>query len=262
VPLNTFNKPHLTIPHDFLSSESSAIYLSSMLRTFGLSLIGIFLPIYLFNLYLPYTFNPDSFINSVFIISIFFLLESLSTLLTLFIFSRWIYKNVPFQKILLFSNLVWALALVCLYNLEKLPILYFITPGFLGLVITCYWVPYHLFFIEKNGDKEGHYGKKLGMSAFLSRSVDALGPLFGGAILFTLGFKSLFLISSILIVISSLPILYDIKDVRHHIDSPKKIILRYLLNKKYIRVSLGLFGATAVFVVFNLFWPIVLLITL
>ncbi|NCT55993.1 hypothetical protein GW755_04075 [bacterium] len=262
MPLNTFNKPHLTIPHDFLSSESSAIYLSSMLRTFGLSLIGIFLPIYLFNLYLPYTFNPDSFINSVFIISIFFLLESLSTLLTLFIFSRWIYKNVPFQKILLFSNLVLVIALVCLYNLEKLPILYFITPGFLGLVITCYWVPYHLFFIEKNGDKEGHYGKKLGMSAFLSRSVDALGPLFGGAILFTLGFKSLFLISSILIVISSLPILYDIKDVRHHIDSPKKIILRYLLNKKYIRVSLGLFGATAVFVVFNLFWPIVLLITL
>ena len=174
MPLNTFNRSHLTIPHDFFTSESSAIYVSSILRTFGLSLIGVFLPIYLFGLQLPYVFNDNNFTNSIFIICIFFFLESFFAVLTLFIFSRWVYKNIPFQKILLFSNLVLIGGLLGLYNLEKIPILYFITPVALGLVITCYWVPYHLFFIEKNGDKNGHYGKKLGISSFFIGAVTAL----------------------------------------------------------------------------------------
>lgn len=262
MPLNTFDKTHTLTPPNFLSSESSAIYVSSLLRTFGLSLIGIFLPIFLFKLKLPFLFSSDGFINSIFTICIFFFLESVFTLLFVFIFARWFYRVVPFQRILLFSNLVLIVALVCLYNLESVPMLYFIVPIFLGLVITCYWVPYHLFFIEKNSDKNGHYGKKLGIASFLSRAGDALGPLLGGFILLYFGFKALFLLSSALILVSSLPIFFEVKDVRHHIDNPIKIISKYLLNKKYSLVSTSFLGVTMIFVVYALFWPIILLISL
>lgn len=233
-----------------------------MLRTFGLSLIGIFLPIYLFKSQLPFIFSSDTFVNSIYVICIFFLLESVFTLLFIFIFSEWVFKFVPFQKILLISNLVLIGALMGLYNLEAYPVLYFVTPMLLGFVITSYWIPYHLFFMEKNGDKEGHYGKKLGLSHFLGRAVNALGPLLGGFILTFFGFPTLFVFASLLILISSIPIMLEIKDTKHHIDSPWEIIKHYLINKKYKFTSIGFFGISTDFIVFSFFWPLVLLFTL
>lgn len=233
-----------------------------MLRTFGLSLIGIFLPIYLFKIQLPFIFAQNDFVNSVYTICIFFFLESIFTLVFIFIFSEWVFKVVPFQKILLISNLVLIFALMLLYNLEAYPLFYFIVPILFGFVITSYWIPYHLFFIEKNGDKEGHYGKKLGIANFLGRAVNALGPLMGGFILTFFGFPVLFIFASVLILISSVPIMLEIKDTKHRIDSPWEIIKHYFLNKKYILTSVGFFGMSTDFIVFSLFWPLVLLFTL
>ncbi|PIR43759.1 hypothetical protein COV24_00780 [candidate division WWE3 bacterium CG10_big_fil_rev_8_21_14_0_10_32_10] len=265
MPLSTYSKTDHTHSHlwgKISITESSAVYLTHTIKTLGLAMVGIFLPLFIYNLNFPIAFFASEFTNRVFWILVYFGIQSVVLVLIISFFAKYSFSKISLKYLLLISNIVQILEVIIWYNAENNPYLMILAGILAGIVITFYWIPYHLFFIEKNSDKEGHFGKNLGIGNFLAGSVNALGPLFGGFIIATLGFNALFLMVSIIILISSFPILFGVSEGKHYMGSLTYIYKQYILNPAYKYVSVGFFGISMDGIIFAIFWPLFLFFAL
>lgn len=182
--------------------ELSELYIGMMFRSFALSIIGVFIPLYLLELGYPvvsiltlfawhYTFRiiidyltgrtvvtigPKHTI----LVSYFFQILMLAMFLTLPQF-KW-----PFP----FLGLVW------------------------GIANSLFWLAYHVDFSKIKHVEHG--GKEVGIANIVMRAGYAVGPVVGGVLATIFGAQYTFLIAALVLFIGLIPLLSTAEPVKTH----------------------------------------------
>jgi MFS family permease len=131
-----------------------------------------------------------------------------------------------------------------------------------GFKTSFYWVPYHVFFLRKSGSKLKRFGKNTGTRFFLTRLISGIGPALGGLIIVKFGFPVLFMVSIVVLIIAALPIAVVVHEWEHKKHDMVDILKKYLLNKKYTRITMSYFGEGVDNYIYSIFWPILLFFVL
>lgn len=246
------------------------MYITATLRNLALSLIGIFLPIYIIELPSKISLFSDTFFNGIAWVLVYFMIRSIITALFTLFLSNFIFLKLTLRKSILVSSLILSLELCTLLVIEKgLNLGYssctwlIILAGILrGLSITFYWIPFHIFFIRKTDGGDQRYGKEISTRVFLVKLSSVVAPILGGLIISRAGFHSAFIISIFLLIVSTFPIVFNLNEGVHDHHNPTTVIRNYLFNPKLKLITLAYFGNGAEALVYTIFWPILLFIVL
>jgi len=202
--------------HYLKNREMNELYLSVAIRSFAISMIGVFVPIYL--LQIGYQLQEVFW---------FFIVVSLAQIL-LAIPSAHIASRFGFKHSILFSVLPLILSIAGFYYLEQFDWLYYFVAVLVGFAGDLYWISYHIDF-SLFSDRD-HRGREVGMAHIATLLFHVLGPIMGGYLLARTGFNILFASVSLLLVISAVPLFFT--EDRHQ---PWKLSLRELFKKQSLK---------------------------
>lgn len=192
--------PHINHYHFHLlrilrKKELSEIYIVSGIRSFGLALIGVFIPAYLLSL--GYSF--DALIFYYISVGVIYGLLNLAVvkLGSKIGIKHSILLSVPFLicYLLLLNSLPvynWSLYLIAFTN---------------ALCASLYWPAFHINFFHSSDKK--YRSEEYGMYESFSYLTMILAPLLGGLIIYFFGFPVLFYIACILFILCPLPLFFS-----------------------------------------------------
>jgi hypothetical protein len=238
--------------------ESRAIYTTSTIFDLAQSLIGIFVPIYIYNLVNDsLVFSKDTSINSFIWVISYYILVSVTTIVSIFIFEEFIFEW-SLKKTIFISKLFMIARYSCLSLAQYDVRLLIIAAIFNGIHTTFYWIPYHIFFVKRVDDGDEKYGSETGKRDFLSGLATTLGPLFGALIIAKSGFTLVYALAIILLLLATLPIIIFVDEGGHRKHSLKDVFNNFLKNKEHLKTTLALGGHTTSTAIFVIFWPLML----
>lgn len=180
--------------------ELSELCTSAMLRSTSLSLIGIFVPIYLYKLDygLPMVM---AFMAALFAARI------LSDVLSGFLVAWFGPKHI-----ILTSYLLQILSLVVLLELPDYNWLFWPAAIIYGLANSLFFVAYHVDFSKIMHSDHG--GKELGLMTILERIGAAIGPVAGGVVATMFGAEYTLVAAIVLLTAAAIPMLMSAEPVR------------------------------------------------
>lgn len=182
----------------FLESKLKNFYFSITVRMFAISLIAVFIPIYLLNL--NYSLKE---------VLLFFSLSYLISSLTVYFGIKLSVKKGTIYSLGLSIPLIITFYFL-LYTLKTYNWPLYLLSLFLGLNSGFYWPAYHVYFSKSQNNN--HSGKELALMDFFSFSLRLLAPVTGGLIIYFAGFKVLFGIVMVVLFLSLMP-LFKSKEV-------------------------------------------------
>jgi len=231
----------------------SAIYLASTIRTFALSLLGIFTPLYIYQTLAPHLFSLGKGAGLLGVVGYYIILRL--TILLIDIPVSYFIAEVRggFRKSMLLSNCLHAINLLLLIFAKDQPGLLLPAAVIGGALVPFYWIPYHLSFIEDG--KGGSFGKKISAVGVLDKAAGAVAPLIGGLVIALVGFETLLIVVLFLVVASTFPI-FSMRHHERHFVPPLKMILRDFFSKGFRKDLIAFLGAGAENVGSALVWPI------
>lgn len=254
---------HLLMHPKFKISEHAGLYLSNTLRVLSVAFVGVFLPIYIYELSFDYLiFSPDKFINGATWVLLYFFLRSITTIIAASSLLHKIFKEWKFAKSIAISISLLAIEMILWIFAEQNLYLILISGAIAGWHVATYWIPYHIFFVEKWKESSEHFGQSTAKRIFLSRLASAIAPAIGGVIIVMFGFKALFVVSLVILGISSLPTLFIVHDWEHKDHSARKIIKNAIFNKKYKILFFAYVFESMDILIYTVFWPLMLFILL
>ena len=202
--------------HFALNKELSEMYITSIIRSFAFSLIGVFVPAYLLELNYP--------INDVFCFYIYWAV----CVLVLVCFVPKIYTKIGIKHAILLSMPIFIVYFLMLYSLETYSWNLFFLALVCALANAIYWPAFHINFIRSSDKK--HRGEELGMMNVFSYIAMIFAPLAGGLIITYLGFKILFGFVTLLLLVAPIPLFFTKENY------PKvKFSLGYIFHKSHLR---------------------------
>ncbi|MBU0898781.1 MAG: MFS transporter [Nanoarchaeota archaeon] len=225
--------------------ELKELYLNRIIDYFAISLIGIFIPIYLLTIgfalmhvfqYFVVVWGTMTIMN--------FLAAHVSSFFGL---KKTIMLRVPMLLAFLFL----------LTNLDALPSYFlYLTAIAAGTSLAFYWVPLNSFF-TRNADRKKE-GLETGYLSALPRIFVMFAPLLGGIMLEEFGFHSVFIMVMVLAVLSVVPLA---------ITGDKRLTLKY--DRKKGKLAKKLDGLSSIIVIQGILaivefvvWPIFIFISL
>lgn len=190
-----------------LKEELNEIYINLMLRSFALSLTGVFVPVYLLNLGFP-------LIDVFKYLIILYLAWAVMSPLTARISSKLGVKHTIALSIPLLVSYF-----VILYFLDSILGAYRFAIYLIGLLLgaqaAMYWLPLNVDF-AKNSDKL-HRESEVSFMILASQISGFIAPVLGGLIITNFSFNAVFMIAIILLFLSIFPLLYT-KDFHGAVD--------------------------------------------
>src|SRR3989339_165777 len=169
------------------------IYIMHSIEGFAMSLIGIFIPIYF--LTLGYSVSD---------VLIFFITHY--TLLPVFGFlAIWVAGRIGLQKTIMTRFPFLFAYLGLLFLLPSRPVPLSLIAFFMALNSALYWIPLHILFARNTDKKDA--GSSTGKLFAWPQIASLAGPLLGGFIAATFGFKALISIVCACLLVSILPLL-------------------------------------------------------
>src|SRR3989344_6123442 len=216
----------------------SELYFSVILKSLALSLVGIFIPVYM---YKELDFGIDKIIYFFLLWAILFaiLTPFVAKLASRFGLKHMIVASVPF-------DIIFLGFLVLLKNHE---ISYVYPAVAYALSGSLFWTGFNIEF-AKVSDKNKR-GRERGFLYFLLILSGIVGPFVGGLILPYLGFTFLFYVFSILLVVSVVPLLMTPDD-----HEETRFYFKHIFQKKYLKDTLIFTGLGARIMAVTLFWPL------
>lgn len=220
--------------------ELAEIYTSMTLRSLGFSLVGIFVPIYLY--------QAGVSLQSIFLFfTIFFALRIPVAFVAAFVVGRIGPKHTIAVSTVLF---IVFLSLLLSFNTLGWPLL---------LIAFFYTLANGLFFVAINTDfskvkHKNHGGKELGWLYIFERAGGALGPIVGG-LLAGLFAPEVTMVFAIIVLLGSLvPLFMTNEPVKVH----QKVKFKNFPYMRHVRdyISLGAFNI--VNVANGVFWPLLI----
>lgn len=183
----------------FGNREVNALYVSLALLEFGEGLISLFVPIYLWQLGMPFW----QIIFFYFLISLFFTILSLVSLPALKLLS---------DKMMMFLSI----PLVIIYflglgYLDQWQWFFYVLPLAHAANIFLFNVGYHINF---SGAADGEFiGREVGARFMVSSLASFGSPFLGGVLIALFGFQQVFLIGSVILFLAVLPLSFFPKRV-------------------------------------------------
>lgn len=227
--------------HFLRNRELNELYISIAIRAFAVSLIGVFIPIY---------FYQQGY--SFFSIFLFYAIWSLTHLL-FSIPSAKISSKLGLKRSILLSIPFLILFFFFLYTLENfnwpLPFLSI----FIGLSTSLFWLSYHVDFAKFSNKK--NRGKQVGFSKIIIAVFSVLGPIVGGIILTFVGFGILFIIVSVLLIGSVIPLFFS-----REIHEPSSFSLKGFFRGQKIKDILSYVGFGIEGKIGAVVWPLFIFI--
>lgn len=224
--------------------ELSELYVSMLLRSLGLSLIGIFVPIYLYQL--GYSL-PTIFL---------FLAGLYASRLIANPLAGYLVAAVGPKHVITFSNLAQIGVLLMLMSLPVMQWPLWVIGSLWGVAISLFFIAYHVDFSKVMHVEHG--GKELGFMTILERFGGAIGPVVGGVIaglfgpVYTLG------LAVALLIFAVAPLLMTAEPIRTH----QKLYFRSLPLKKIWRDLLSFYMMGLENQVALAVWPLYLAVTI
>jgi MFS family permease len=251
----------LMLEHYLKLSEAPALYLTHFIRTFALSLPGIFIPIFIFRLANKPILTEETVLNNLLWIVLYYLGYAFLVSLIHFLFTDFLFSKLTF-KYSIFSSLVFLIgAIICFALTESGFGFLFIGAVLCALSVHFYWIPFHIFFVRK-ANQGGNFGQESATQLFLVSLASALGPLTAGLIIKGYGFELLFLLTILLLFFASVPVLFFVHETAHRHHSARKIFFNYILNPEYKKITLAFAGNGAEGIIYEIFWPTLLFLVL
>ena len=207
-----------------LKNEVDEIYANRIIRTFAISLISVFIPIFL----LKHNFSLRLAILYIFYMFFFLLVFS-------FVVVR-LQKRIGLKHCLFISIFFLAIYLSLILFLSDVisgfsPIMksiyVFLLGLTLGLNLAFYWMPINILF---SSDVKDHIGINVGLLAALPSLTAGIAPLIGGLII-THNVNVLMIITLVLLIISIMPLFFT---------KEKKYAKMVNINKSMIKNNKGL----------------------
>ena len=214
------------------------VYLNSMFRTLGMSLVGIFIPIYIYKL--------TSSLPTIFIFYLIY--HTLAVAMTPL--AGRIMQRFGADKTAVIGGLLRTLFLgLLIWSAEKRFLLW-LAAIIWGKAVSFTWLPYHYTVVVKE-DGDGKFGKEVANLSIVEKITSAIAPFIGGLVIYFFSFNVLYTIGMILVMASILPLLFD-QFNKKAMHFNLKYVLKQMTTKKNRPVVLGLVGSqleTQVFVV-------------
>ncbi len=224
------------------ASETKSLYFLITLKTFALSLISIFIPIFLYELGYPLRE-----------IALFFLIYSLCAFFFVFA-AGYLFNKIGVKFGMLIGTFFIVAAYLCLAFVLTNHFLFYLSPILMGGYLGIFWVNFHTDMADNL--KRKNLAEGIGLLNVFSSFVAAAAPIIG-AFIASVNFPVLFIISSCLIFISTIPLFLS-KGVKEKNNFDIKETLS-LINSRRFFAGLGVGGET---VVAYFFWPIFLFLIL
>ena len=219
-------------------SELSELYLSNTLKTFAVSLINIFVPIYLYDL-------GYSLREIIFFYLVFFMARPFIDYYAGYLVTRFGPKHVMRA-----SYMMTLLALSMMVTLDDVgwPLWFIAVTQAIGWGF--YWLSFHVDFSKIKHTKTE--GKELGKMAVLTRIVSVLGPLAGGVLAFATSIQFVFLVAVAVMFMATIPLMLTPEPLK----TKPSFSLKGVPTKKIWRdfISNAALGVDQVATV--MFWPI------
>jgi len=234
----------------------AAIYINSALRTFAVSLVGIFLPVFLF-LRAQDLFGKGIHYGFYGII-IYFLIHRIVVTLSILPAAK-IISKIGFRWSIFTAN-VLLIALLGLLSLANDVIWVIPLAAFLhGLQNPLYWLSYRSLFATEG--VLSNIGREVGFSAISTQLAGIAGPVLGGVIITIWGFPALFIVALIVVIISGVPFFFMSKH-KHEYAVKIKDVIEWLKKPKHRNEELAFLGRRVDDFVVSLFWPVFVFLVL
>ena len=208
--------PYKHLLHFALNKELSEVYVTHVIRSFALALIGVFVPAYLINLGYP--------ILSVFY---FYLYWAICSFVLMVLIPK-LYTKIGIKHAILFSIPIFIAYFLLLNSLETYSWNLFFVAFVSALANSFYWPAFHIEFI-RSSDRT-HRGEELGTMNVLAQVTVIFAPLIGGVIIAFLGFHVLFGFVTLLLLVSPVSLFFS-----KEFYTPVKFSLRYLFHKEHFK---------------------------
>ena len=233
----------------------SAVYLASTIRTFALSLLGIFTPLYIYQVLEGTPIFPTR--TAILLGVIGYYIVHRLTLLLVSVPANYFIAEIKggFRKSMLLSNILEAVNLILLLFSKNNPWLLLPAAVIGGALVPFYWIPYHLIFIEDGKAKS--FGKQISAVKILKEIAGMIAPLIGGLVISLFGFETLMVVVMFLVVASTFPIFLMEHHERRFAPALKPMI-RHFFGKGFRKDLIAYFGTGAHNVGEGIVWPIFL----
>lgn len=222
-------------------TESKALFITNTLRSFAEAVMGIYIPIFI---YQSIHLNPLNISNEVsrgvINIFLFYGLKSLVALILLPSVVDLIFGKLNFKGSIVVGNILLGVGLFSLFLApNNLALFLPISIILLSVNSILYWIPYHTYFIRKSASSEGRYGKNVGLRVLLSRIASMTGPLIGAMLISFSGFESLFLVGLVILLFAGLPLVFSNEEHKHGKHNAKQIFFKYIKNNSLVNDSIA-----------------------
>ncbi len=179
--------------HHTLKKELSALYVNTMLRGFAAGMMGLFTPLYFYKL----GFSVSEIL--------FFLVVSYLIFALFVIPGAHFTVRMGHEKTIAWSTPLLLVYFLILYYLPGNHALFLLAALVLGVHNGIYWVAYHSEF-ARFADHNS-VGEEIGYLKVFITIISVIAPALAGIFIESWGFPMLFFISTILIVLSVIPVL-------------------------------------------------------
>ena len=235
--------------HDYLwrflpHKELNQIYISLALRSFGLSLVALFIPIYL------HVDQGYSFQQTLGFYLFYSIVFAISTPLAAKFASIYGVKHT-----VIFSMPFYIVFILVLYFLPSIQISLLIPATLAGISLGFYWIGMHLLFHHASNHK--HRGEEFGKRRAFMVMGGLLGPLIGGTLISFFGFQLVFCLASVILLVSGI-ILFLSKE--NHIGY--NFSVRSIVNKDHWKNSLFFVSRGSGVIANGVIWPLFIFVIL
>lgn len=222
--------------HFFSQRELNELYLSLAIRSFAISMVAVFIPLYLI--------QAGHSLASVFI---FYIFLSIGHGLGVIPATKISAMN-GFKHAVLFSVPLLSAAFLMLRSLAAVAWPLWLIGILYGFAESLFWMGFHVDFAKFSSKKRR--GIQVGAVHGMNLLVQALGPAVGGILAAVFGFKMMFVIVAVLLFIAALPLFLS-KNVHSPVDCSIGKVLKGQSWKNFLSFfARGIEGGAA-----GVLWP-------
>lgn len=228
-----------------------AFYLNTILLSMVLALVGVFTPVFI------YRQGVDLYGTSasgLVLVALFYIVVRLVIMATAIPISR-IIEKIGFRMSVLVSVFFLAFHLIALYFTDNHHA-YWLLPAaiFVGINVPLYWISrMSTISIDSKGDK---IGQQVGTLMLLEKASYILGPFAGGLIIEIWGFKTLYLVSFLLLSTSVVPVFM----MGHHVHRngvSLKGLWYWVKDRRFFHQAVATVGRANDDYAGGIVWPVV-----
>ncbi|MEN9327383.1 MAG: hypothetical protein RI947_191 [Candidatus Parcubacteria bacterium] len=243
---NIYHLPHTR--QDYLS----VFYIVATLRTFAISMLGLFFPIFLYDLLTADGYSQQS---AFILVGLTFLMLYFTYMNSVIIVNRLIAK-IGIRSGFIIGQILFVLFIIFSRMTTNYDYL-LLSFSLWGLAASFWWISYHNYFLDIGTVKQ--YGSQLGLLAFLGIAASVAAPLVGGLVISIGGYISMFLVAIAIVMLTILLLVFSEKNVKMHAVYLKDVIREIKAHK---RDFLGFVGAGGEEALYSVAWPLLLHVVL